>query len=761
MKPNMRPRAVRHLESLEVRQLLSASSLKASALIGGQAASKSATVAKAIPVLPGSPGTDDPSTYWIFTRGESIDRAGQTVKVAVPLTSNYVSPPQGRKTTNFEFRITPTQGPLAPFAVKIVGPTGKAVSNVSFYRSGDVIGGVVRLAPADYTIVVRGRGKSTGAFLAQVHLVGDETGARTVTQGDVAAIRSVLATAHGSVRDTAATAVDDLNDNGRISAADLALVRQNLGAEDTTVQYLIQNNTNGIPSNQIHLAFYGKTSATGPFQYFDLSTDKFASVKDNMSKFPVISGTSTHYIPNFTLDKVPNGIEIPSSFTNISGELPIAIGNDIIATVNPDGTVANPTPNNASDPNSNRIWELAEATQQPTSQGWNVNADTSSVDQFGFPVTVQLTPVDIKHPGGAGVFLNRASLIKKFLQGAVGGLAPFQLLVTDAGTTADPISGALVPYRILSPQAVLKLARPSGPAGAEYDALNSYFDKSINDFFTTYQSQSLTLYSVDGKTAYTGTVKMIPQMGTDGQTHQYYVIQFTSGANDSYNVYYPFFSTNSNAKTTLYGANAPPPPPSWWVPPQLDPNASPTFMVFAAAGVFADNAFQPSSTYSGNAGTLGDLENQIDAAMIRGAATSQVTTMGMVPGAQQMTPTNGVYTATATVADNSQIKVGMYVKGPGFTGPTTVASIGPDKTQITLQSSIPIFPINESPLTFASFYQPGGTWSYYGEFFHDPAVSVDGLAYGTPFDDQGGFSSDISADKATKLVISIGWNPGS
>jgi hypothetical protein len=103
----------------------------------------------------------------------------------------------------------------------------------------------------------------------------------------------------------------------------------------------------------------------------------------------------------------------------------------------------------------------------------------------------------------------------------------------------------------------------------------------------------------------------------------------------------------------------------------------------------------------------------------------------------------------------------MTVKGPGFTGPATIQSIGPGSTEVTLQSLIPIYPVNPQPLTFAAFYPAGGTWSYYAAFFHDPTVSIDGLAYGTPFDDQGGLSSDISADNVKKVVFSVGWNPPS
>lgn len=169
-------------------------------------------------------------------------------------------------------------------------------------------------------------------------------------------------------------------------------------------------------------------------------------------------------------------------------------------------------------------------------------------------------------------------------------------------------------------------------------------------------------------------------------------------------------------------------------------------MVFACNGVFADNTFQPLSTYDGSPTILADLENQIASALNRGVATSQLIEIGSIPTGSGSTPDPaGYYYATATVTDSTKLQVGMNVRGPGTNGPLTVDSIDQsDPTQIKLASLEPIFPVNTQPLTFAFYYVPGGTWNYYAKFFHDPSVSLAGLAYGFPFDDQGGTSTDIS-----------------
>jgi hypothetical protein len=80
-----------------------------------------------------------------------------------------------------------------------------------------------------------------------------------------------------------------------------------------------------------------------------------------------------------------------------------------------------------------------------------------------------------------------------------------------------------------------------------------------------------------------------------------------------------------------------------------------------------------------------------------------------------------------------------------------------DTTAITLSSFTSVYPLNSQPLTIATYYAPGGTWNDHASFFHDSAVSIVSLAYGFPYDDQCGTSTDISSNNPTKVTITLGW----
>jgi hypothetical protein len=62
-----------------------------------------------------------------------------------------------------------------------------------------------------------------------------------------------------------------------------------------------------------------------------------------------------------------------------------------------------------------------------------------------------------------------------------------------------------------------------------------------------------------------------------------------------------------------------------------------------------------------------------------------------------------------------------------------------------------------STWTSGPFYPAGSTANWYAAFLHQSTVTVDGLAYGFAFDDQGGNSTDISVTNPTKLVVNVGW----
>jgi hypothetical protein len=589
------------------------------------------------------------------------------------------------------------------------------------------------------------------------------------TKTGVAAIRTFSASVRGSLTDASNTGARAANAGGHQVAAENARARVNPSPAGS-VNYVILNGTGTVNSQNIYIVFYGQNAA-GQWVYFGPNGTE-ESVSANYKNFPVDPTTNQRYVPNFTLNQVGSGgIPVPSNVVINSGRILIGLNQPVIATVpSKNGAVRSPNSGQASDPNANHFYQLVEVTQNyPTNLTSFVNVDPSVVDQFGMPITMQLAPPDPTVPSGSGVYIHRAPVIQDYSSGAVNNLAPFQLDVVRAGTGIDPYgSGNQVPLRILAPQNVLALGPPTQQAQlTAYNSLNTYFDSSVNQLFETFVgSTQLTLYSgAAGTIPYSGKAMQIKEIGVDLRLHNYYVMQFKGGNKQNYNIYYPFFSTNtptSEKSNTLYGAQGPPPPPLWWAAqkppkPSLPRFASPSDMVFANNGVFADASFQPARTYSGQQTTLANLENQIVSALNRGVATSQVVETGCYITAGSTPPVDGVYTTTATVADNTKLRVGMNILGPGTNGPLTVGSIDPsDRTKITINSLEPIFPVANTPLTFAFYYARGATWNYYAAFFHNPSVSTAGLAYGFPFDDQGGTSTDISTNNPTEVEMIIG-----
>lgn len=299
-------------------------------------------------------------------------------------------------------------------------------------------------------------------------------------------------------------------------------------------------------------------------------------------------------------------------------------------------------------------------------------------------------------------------------------------------------------------------------------ALATYFDQAIDDFFAWCLNNPNTLQveqNNGGDHIYTGNVvplKGIPDL--NGGTSSYTVLQFTGGDSETYNLYYPFFSTNAAAgKTTPLGA-AVPPPPAWWAPAQgLMYYAPPSLMVFGASGVFADNTQQPPYAPHNSAAVLGAIENAIVTALARGCATTWQFLQGSISPQSPATTAQVTLSAGATTAG---LVDGMDMASFQIANIPMAVSIpsGAPVSSLSVRSPLDILPTNPGLLTFSQFYASGGTWSAFAHFLHDPTVTIGGRAYALPFDDQGGFSSDLNA--ATSVAspagacITLGpWTP--
>ncbi len=105
---------------------------------------------------------------------------------------------------------------------------------------------------------------------------------------------------------------------------------------------------------------------------------------------------------------------------------------------------------------------------------------------------------------------------------------------------------------------------------------------------------------------------------------------------------------------------------------------------------------------------------------------------------------------------------GMTLNSVGLSNPTYVYNVTANNPSIIIYSPQAMLPINTNIITFAVFYPldanniPLGEWNAYSAFFHigDPAHSVlpptvDGKGYAFAFDDNGGYSSDITVNLPT------------
>lgn len=281
--------------------------------------------------------------------------------------------------------------------------------------------------------------------------------------------------------------------------------------------------------------------------------------------------------------------------------------------------------------------------------------------------------------------------------------------------------------------------------------LATYFDADIDAFFTYYKNNPGTLkveQNNDGDFTYIGNVVPLPGItDINGNSSTYTVLQFTGGAKETYNIYYPFFSTNSPAGKLSPLGEPVPPPPAWWAPAQgLMYYAPPSMMVFGASGVFADNVQQAPAAPNSTA-VLGAIENVIVTALARGHATTWQFLNGTItPGATDNTTATVTLAGkdtTAKLSAGSWYMASFQISNVPMTA--TFATGAPAVTQFPVTSPLPILPTSPDLLTFSQFYPAGGTWSAFANFLHNPAVSIGGRAYGLPFDDQGGFSSDLNS----------------
>jgi hypothetical protein len=236
---------------------------------------------------------------------------------------------------------------------------------------------------------------------------------------------------------------------------------------------------------------------------------------------------------------------------------------------------------------------------------------------------------------------------------------------------------------------------PAGATGvAVLNGSRGVASVQMTNFGTGYLSAPTVTFSGGGGNGAQGTAVLV-----GNQVASIQVTNPGSGYTSAPNVtigpgaytVYQFTGQTGRQKGAVFHVYSPLTQPSW--DEQLDSSGlqaswSPTWMVFANTGVFADNVVQYPPASSINSKVLGNIENQLVAAMSRGVA--------LLP-----------YASWSNSND---------------------------------------------------FYPAGTPANWYAWFLHVPQISINGLAYGFPYDDQGNNSTDISVNNPDALVVNIGWN---
>ncbi|MBI2827271.1 MAG: hypothetical protein HYX69_21575 [Planctomycetia bacterium] len=327
-----------------------------------------------------------------------------------------------------------------------------------------------------------------------------------------------------------------------------------------------------------------------------------------------------------------------------------------------------------------------------------------------------------------------------------------------------------------------------------FNPLNSYFDKAIDDFFKAYEPTSINptgkqfVFDRDGYTfkGYTNTSYKL----TAGDPNTYTVLDLSPSSgpfqNEHFLIFKPHFKDNTSDNNAPWA-------PSWM--PHKD--QSPAAMILAADGVFNDGGAQPGV----DAGTLSDLENSIVSAFNRGVATS-LTSNNWAYAAPTLNapavPSSGgglspnttyYYVVTAVDPSGNESTASIEVKATTDTTNRSVAlswlasgnpasynvyrSQSPDTGWLLIYNvpnpvAPPAFGYTDlgttptTPQTPPNYYAPGSTSNWYSAFFHENStadtvsgVSINGLAYGFPYDDQGNNASNIKVPISTSFIVTI------
>jgi hypothetical protein len=341
-----------------------------------------------------------------------------------------------------------------------------------------------------------------------------------------------------------------------------------------------------------------------------------------------------------------------------------------------------------------------------------------------------------------------------------------------------------------------------------FDPFNTYFNLDINEFFAHYQWNgspsnsnefSITAEFNGNYSTFTGYVYTNYQVGGTGPAYTALVLSspdYMQGPPNQaqmqqFVILRPYFSNNTSS-TTLPAA------PNWVTNPQLSPAA----MIFANDGVFKTS--QPDV----DAVALNGLQNSVVSAFNRGIATDfsvapsdwanapKVYSAQAINGGSLTPSTNYYYVVTAqtafgettvstefkatTTSTNRRVQLAWEpqdVPGPGNelgytsynvyrrTDTTGYERINWPITNWHANNLTGFIDNGAMPLVAdipVTYYPASSTSNWYAAFQHQnystnptSGISIDGLAYGFAYDDQGAQSSDLTAVNPTQINITL------
>lgn len=412
------------------------------------------------------------------------------------------------------------------------------------------------------------------------------------------------------------------------------------------------------------------------------------------------------------------------------------------------------------------VFDFIEIALTPTAGSTlgNANIDTSQVDGLGIPITLYVNPVangatfpppstvdisSLNYPNVIGIkpWLSLRTIISNFTSNLPASYSPFSV----CGWSSGQVNRLVAPFHLINMYS----------SGTPPTSLATFLDHAIYKFFEYYMTNTLTLQDPVSLIQYNGTVTTI----TEGAAN-YNVLQFTSTpATETYNVYFPYFTTNCSGFPDTLDPNVTlEAPPSWWTG-NLPTTMPATAMVLACAGTFSDSKYQPNIQ---NSTLLGNLENQVVSILTRGLSP---VINNFISFSTQFSAAQIQYNQVSItdLPKNTLFSTNMSIVKQISAQPTTIVSsnvAGNDTVQIIITDPVgQLLPVPECLFLCGNFYPDtetsAGFSNIYSNYLHNGlsgcvAPLLNNIGYGYAFDDQGGYSNDVTATYDSNNSLRLG-----